>query len=94
MKKVFLNNLVVLLSAREKILNSFKSILFPIKNLDKFVTRELTPEQATEPEAAKETATESTKAAKATKATKHKTSSLKLRERFLNEIKNEVKKYK
>ena len=94
MKKVFLNNLVVLHSAREKILNSFKSRLFPRKNLDKIATRELTPESATESEVAKETATEPTKAAKATKATKHKTSSLKLRERFLNEIKNEIKKYK
>ena len=35
-KKYFLNNLGLLFSAREKILNSFKNRLLPIKNLDKY----------------------------------------------------------
>ena len=34
-KKSFLNNLGLLFSEREKVLNSFKSELLPIKNLDK-----------------------------------------------------------
>ena len=87
-----------LFSARETVLNSFKIRLFPIKNFDKVPTREPTPEPATEPEVAKEPTTEpevakeSTRATKTTTAkTKRKTSSLKLRETFLNEIKNEEK---
>ena len=44
----FLNNLVLLFSAREKVLNNFKSRLFVIKNLDKIPTREPTPEKAAE----------------------------------------------
>ena len=34
---------------QKKVLNNFKSRLFPIKNLDKIPTRELAPEQATQP---------------------------------------------
>ena len=34
-EKVFLNNLELLFSARENVLNNFKSRLFPIKNLGK-----------------------------------------------------------
>ena len=49
---------MLLLSAREKVLNSFKSRLFPIKNLDKIPIHVPTPILATEPEAAKERATE------------------------------------
>ena len=86
--KTLEKNLWFLFSAREKVLNSFKSILFPIKNLYKITTRVPTPELATESEVA-------TKPIKATKATKEKTnrkiSSLKLHEKFLNEIKNEEK---
>ena len=37
-KKSFFNNLELLFSARGKVLNSFKSRLFPIKNLDKIST--------------------------------------------------------
>ena len=50
-KKYFLNNLELLFSTREKVLNSFKSRLFPITNLDKIPTREpaTKPEVATEP---------------------------------------------
>ena len=39
----------MLSSAREKVLNNFKSRLFPIKILDKILTGEPTPELATEP---------------------------------------------
>ena len=48
-KKYFLNNVWLLFNARKKILNSFKSRLFPINNLDKIPIREL----ATQPEVAK-----------------------------------------
>ena len=70
-KKSFLKNLELLFRTREKVLNSFKSRLFPIKNLDKTPTRE----PATEPEVA----SEPTKA-----KTKHKISSLKICEEFVN----------
>ena len=73
-------------STSEKVLNSFKSRLFLIKELDKTTTREPTPEPAMEPEVATESATKpevATDLAKATKAskakTKHKISSLKLK---------------
>ena len=72
--KSFCKWLRIVIGAREKVFNSFESRLFSIKNLD------LTHDPATEPEVA----------TKATKAkTKCKTSSLKLREEFLNKIKNE-----
>ena len=48
-KECFLNKLGLLFSAREKVLNNFKTKLFPIKKLDKIPTREPTPELATEP---------------------------------------------
>ena len=82
-KSIFLNNLGLSFSAREKFLNSFKSRLFPIKKLDKVPTCEPTPEAATE----QEVAAEPTKATKP--KTKRKISSLKLHEEFLNKIKNE-----
>ena len=74
-----LNNLRLIFSARENILNNFKRRLFPIKNSDKISKPEPTPEVATEPK-------------RATKAkTKRKILSLKMLEEFLNEIKNEEK---
>ena len=88
-KKSFLNNLGLLFSAREKVLNSFKSRLFPIKNLDTFPTREPTRGTTTETKVAKEPAKQPIKATKA--KTKRKISSLKLREELLNKIKNEEK---
>ena len=89
-KKSFTNNLGLLFSAKEKVLNIFKSRLFPIKNLDQISTREPT-EQGTE----LEVTTEQTKSTNAAKAkTKHKISSLKLREEFLSKIKNEKKNCK
>ena len=57
-KIVQYNNLVLLLSAREKVLNGFKSRLFPIKSLDKGPIRVPTPTLATEPKVAKERAEE------------------------------------
>ena len=77
-KSYFLNNLGFLFSAREKVLNSFISRLFPIKDLDKIPTRE----PATEPEVATEPTKEKIKC---------KISSLKLCKDFLNETKNEEK---
>ena len=47
-KTSFSNNLGLLFSAREKVLNSFKSRLFSIRNLDKIATREAAAEPATE----------------------------------------------
>ena len=84
-EKACFNNLGLLFSAREKVLNSFKSRLFPIKKkLNKIPTHE----PATDPEVAKEPATELEIATKATKAkTKRKISSLKLQGEFLNKIK-------
>ena len=67
-KRYSLNNLALFFGAREKVLNNFKSRLFPIINLGKIPTREPTPEVATEP----------TKAIKA--KGKRKLISLKLRE--------------
>ena len=64
---IFWNNLELLFSTRENVLNTFKSRLFPIKKLDKIPTREPTSEVATEP----------TKTAKA--ETKRKIYSLKLK---------------
>ena len=66
---------------REKVLNSFKSRFFPIKNLDKIPRHEPaaepTPEVATEP--TPKLATEAT-------PTKHKKAKLKLLQEFINEI--------
>ena len=95
MEKIsFSNNLGLLLSARKKVLNSFKCRLFPIKMLNEIPAHEPIPEPATEPETETEleVATEPTKATKATKTkTKRKMSSLKFHENVLNEIKNEEK---
>ena len=44
-KKFLLNNLGLLFSAKENVLNNFKSGLIVIKNLDKISTREPTTEQ-------------------------------------------------
>ena len=40
----FLNNLGLLFSAKENVLNNFEIILFPIKNLDKIRTFKPTPD--------------------------------------------------
>ena len=61
--------------------------------MDKIPTRDPTPEPATtKPEIAKEPATEPTKATTGQKKPRRKISSLKLSEKFLNEIKNKGKK--
>ena len=83
-KKSFLHNFGLLFSTKEKVLNSFKSRLFPIKNVVKIPTRKPTPEPATEPEVAREPT-------KATKAKiKRKISSLKLHEELLKNINKQI----
>ena len=49
MKESFFKYLGVFFIGREKVLNSFKSRLFPIRNLDKLPTLEPTLELATKP---------------------------------------------
>ena len=70
MKRVFLNNLGLLFSAREKALDNFKSRLSPIKNLYKIITREPTHEPTPE---------------LATELNKHKKFTSKLQQEFMNE---------
>ena len=78
----FLNNLELLFSAREKVVISFKSRLFPITSLDKIPTRE-----PTEPKTEPEVATEPTpKPVREPTPTKLKKSKLKLQHKFINEI--------
>ena len=88
-KMYFLNNFGLLFSARKKILDNFKSRLFPIKNLNKIPTREPTPEKAAElaTEPTPKVATELTpKQATDATPTKHNKSKLKLQQAFMNEI--------
>ena len=66
-----MNNVELSFSATENVLNSFKSRLFPMKNLDKYLTREPTPDTAAEP--IPKVKTEPT-------PTKHKKSKLKLQQ--------------
>ena len=49
LKQLLLYSSGLSFSAREKVLNNLKSILFPVKNLDKISTREPTPVLTTEP---------------------------------------------
>ena len=74
-KELFKNNLGLLFSARENVLNNFKRKLFPIKNLGKIPTCESKPEVITKltPEIATEKA-------------KHKKTKLKLQQKFMNQI--------
>ena len=65
----------MLLTAREKINDNFKSRLFAIKTLDKIPTREKTPKVAIEQ--IQEVATN---------PTKHKKSKLKLQQEFMNDV--------
>ena len=77
-KRSFLSNLGLFFSSREKVLNNFRSKLFPVRILDKIPIREATFESAFEP---------APEIAKATKVkTKQEISPLKLREDFLSEI--------
>ena len=77
-------------SGREKVLNSFKSRLFPIKNLDKIPTCQPTPEP--DAEATPEVATEPIpKPPAGATPTKHKKSKLKLQQEFMNKIIDEEK---
>ena len=106
-KRSFLNNIRLIFSTSEKILNNFRSKIFPIKNTlseqapepQPKLALEPAPEPAPEPasEPAPELATEpipetTPEEKKATKAkTERKTSPLKLRKEFSNNIKNEEK---
>ena len=77
-------------SGREKVLNSFKSRLFPIKNLDEIPTCQPTPEP--DAEATPEVATEPIpKPPAGATPTKHKNSKLKLQQEFMNKIIDEEK---
>ena len=49
-KKLFMNNVVLFLTAREKVLNNFENRLFPIENLEQELEPELEPEPEQEPE--------------------------------------------
>ena len=91
-KRLFLNNLGLFVCTREKVLNNFKSRLFPIKDLDKSSTREPTFESPFQPRRKQHLKQHKIKATKA--KTKCKISSLKLHEEFLNKTKIELKKYK
>ena len=86
-KSLFLNTLGLLFGAREKVLNSFKNRLFPVKNLDKILTQETAPEPRAETaaEPKRKVATEPTpKSAAEATPTKHKKSTLKLQQEFMN----------
>ena len=82
-------------SAREKCFYSFKSRLFPIKNLDKIPTSQPTSEPAAEPatgpaaEPTKEVATKP-----GTEPINQKKSKLKLQQEFMNKIIAYKKRYK
>ena len=102
-KRPFLNNVGLFLSAREKVLNNFKSRIFSIK--DKIPTSQHEPTPETTPEPAPEPALELAREPSpkpAPKSTlnpkvfdtpknKRKILRLKSRDKYLNEIKNEEK---
>ena len=66
------NNLGLLVTAKGKVLISFQRRLFPIKILDKTLTRESTPGPTTEPQAAKGPAAEPEVAKEPVKIKKNK----------------------
>ena len=70
-KHFFLNNLGLFFSAREKLLNNFKSSLFSPKNIGKILTREPTLELAPAPPS---------------EPTKHKKSKLQLQREYIYKI--------
>ena len=85
---IFLNHIGLFFSAREKSLNTFKSRIFSNKKIYK--TSKLKPIFESAFQLAPEPTPEKTKETKATKTkSEHKIFPLKLREEFLNEIKNE-----
>ena len=83
MKKSFLNKVVLFLGAREKVLNDFKGRTFPIKVKITEPECDLAPETAPQPAPYPKVLN--------TPQIKRKISPLKLREKPLNEIKNEEK---
>ena len=89
--KPFLKSVGFLFDVREKVLNSFKSDIFPIKNLGKIPTPKEIPNSKLEP-TLNPAVSDTPKITKAqTKKSKHMTSPLQLRENFVNMVVNDKK---
>ena len=89
--KPFLKSVGFLFDVREKVLNSFKSDIFPIKNLGKIPTPKEIPNSKLEP-TLNPAVFDTPKITKAqTKKSKHMTSPLQLRENFVNMVVNDKK---
>ena len=86
-KRSFLNNDRLFLSAKERVLNSFKSNIFPTKIPDKVPTPNATPDPTPDPTPKPIVFC----TPKPTKEPRNKISSLKLHENFLNKIVNDEK---
>ena len=85
-KKSLVKNVGFLFDGRENVLNSFKTNLLPIKNPDKIQTPESKPQPLTELAPDPTHYPTRVPTPKPTKKYKHKLSSLKLSENFVNEI--------
>ena len=89
--KPFLKSVGFLFDVREKVLNSFKSDIFPIKNLGKIPTPKEIPNSKLEP-TLNPAVSDTPKITKAqTKKSKHMTSPLQLRGNFVNMVVNDKK---
>ena len=89
--KPFLKSVGFLFDVREKVLNSFKSDIFPIKNLDKIPTPKEIPNSKLEP-TLNPAVFDTPKITKAqTKKSKYMTSPLQLRENVVNMVVNDKK---
>ena len=89
--KPFLKSVGFLFDVREKVLNSFKSDIFPIKNLGKIPTPKEIPNSKLEP-TLNPAVFDTPKITKAqTKKSKHMTSPLQLRGNFVNMVVNDKK---
>ena len=89
--KPFLKSVGFLFDVREKVLNSFKSDIFPIKNLGKIPTPKEMPNSKLEP-TLNPAVSDTPKITKAqTKKSKHMTSPLQLRGNFVNMVVNDKK---
>ena len=89
--KPFLKSVGFLFDVREKVLNSFKSDIFPIKHLGKIPTPKEIPNSKLEP-TLNPAVFDTPKITKAqTKKSKYMTSPLQLRENFVNMVVNDKK---
>ena len=89
--KPFLKSVGFLFDVREKVLNSFKSDIFPIKNLGKIPTPKEIPNSKLEP-TLNPAVSDTPKITKAqTKKSKHMTSPVQLRGNFVNMVVNDKK---